>query len=184
MNVQAQFGVKGGVNLASWGGDDADEDGKKSLIGAYFGAFYNIKASEMFSVQPELVFSMQGVKYKDEDFDFEETFKINYINLTPLLRYNNPSGFFAGIGPQIGFLLSGKLKEEGEEEVDIKDELKGIDIAAALAVGYELKSGFGFYARYNHGFTSIVDDEDDDVKIFNRVFQVGVRYQLKLNKGK
>jgi|EndMetStandDraft_4_1072995.scaffolds.fasta_scaffold83913_1 hypothetical protein len=180
MHAQAQFGVKAGLNLASWGGDDADDDAKKSLLGPYFGVFYNIKASEMFSIQPELVYSMQGVKYEDDPF--KAKYALSYLNLTPLLRYNNPSGFFAGIGPQIGFLLSGKYKEDGEDDVDIKDELKGIDIGAAIALGYELKSGFGFYARYNHGFTTVVDD--DDTKIFNRVIQVGVRYQLKVNKGK
>lgn len=178
--AQAQFGVKGGLNIANWGGSDADEEGKKALLGPYFGVFYNIKASDMFSVQPELVYSMQGVKY--EISGFKVKVPTSYLNLTPLLRYNNPSGFFVGVGPQIGFLLSAKVKEDGEDDVDIKDEMKGVDFAAALAIGYELKNGFGFYARYNHGLSKIPDA--DDSKVFNRVFQVGVRYAFKMEKAK
>ncbi|MBL7740608.1 MAG: PorT family protein [Chitinophagaceae bacterium] len=180
LTAQAQFGVKGGLNLANWGGSDADDEDKKALLGPYFGVFYNIKASDMFSVQPELVYSMQGVRY--ENSGFEVKIPASYLNLTPLFRYNNPSGFFVGVGPQIGFLLSAKVKEDGEDDVDIKDDLKGIDFSAALAAGYELKNGFGFYVRYNHGLSQIPDE--DDVKVYNRVFQVGVRYAFKMEKGK
>ena len=180
IGAQAQFGVKGGLNLATWGGDDADDEGKKSLLGPYFGVFYDIKVSDMFSIQPELVYSIQGVKY--EESGFKQKIPLSYLNLTPLLRYNNPSGFFAGIGPQIGFLLSAKVKEDGEDDIDIKDELKSVDIAAVLAVGYELKGGFGFYARYNHSLTSLADESD--IKVFNRVFQLGIRYKFTLKKEK
>jgi hypothetical protein len=171
---QAQFGVKGGINLANWGGDDADEEGKKSLIGPYFGIFYNVKCGGMFSFQPELVYSGQGVKF--EDLGEEAKLVANYLNLTALARLNTSSGFFVGFGPQIGFLMSAKLKADGDE-VDFKDDMKGSDIAAALAVGYELKSGFGFYARYNHGLSSVADDSD--TKVFNRVIQIGLRYAFK-----
>lgn len=174
IGAQAQFGVKGGLNIANLGGDDVDDEGKKALIGAYFGVLYNIMMSDMMSIQPELVYSMQGAKY--ELSGFKEKLALNYINLTALFRYNNPSGFFAGLGPQFGFLTSAKVKEDGEEDFDIKDQLKGLDIAAAIALGYEMKSGFGFYARFNLGLTSIADE--DDVKILNRVFQIGLRYIL------
>ncbi len=169
--LQAQFGVKGGVNIANWGGEDADEEGKSALVGFYFGAFYNIEAGEHFSVQPEAVFSLQGVKYKESGIEVK--IPTSHINITALLRYNAEGGFFVGVGPQIGFLMSAKIKAEGEEE-DVKDSFKGTDIAAAIAIGYELESGLGFYARYNHGITQIPDE--DDVKVFNRVFSIGLRY--------
>jgi len=180
VSAQAQFGVKGGVNIANWGGDDADDEGKKSLIGPYFGVFYNVKCGDMFSIQPELVYSAQGAKY--EVLGEKAKIAASYINLTPLFRLNTSSGFFVGVGPQIGFLMSAKIKADGEEDQDVKDDMKGTDIAAAIAVGYEMKSGFGFYARYNHGLTTVADD--DDSKVFNRVFQVGLRYAINTGKDK
>ena len=171
--LQAQFGVKGGINVATWAGDDVDEDGKKSLIGPYFGIFYNIECADMFSIQPELVYSSQGVKY--ELMGQSAKIAASYLNLTALARLNTSSGFFVGIGPQIGFLMSAKIKEDDLDDVDIKDDMKGTDIAAAIAAGYELESGFGFYARYNHGISKIAED---DSKAYNRVFQVGLRYTI------
>jgi len=176
--LQAQFGVKGGINLANWAGDDVDEEGKKALIGPYFGFFYNIECADMFSIQPELVYSSQGVKY--ELMGQSAKIAASYLNLTALARLNTSSGFFVGIGPQIGFLLSAKIKEDGSDDLDIKDEMKGTDIAAAIAAGYELESGFGFYARYNHSFSKLLED---DSKAYNRVFQVGLRYTIGKKAG-
>ena len=176
--LQAQFGVKGGVNFANWAGDDVDEDGKKSLIGPHFGIFYNAKLTEMFSIQPDLVYSAQGVKY--EVLGVEVKAATSYINLTGLVRLNTSSGFFVGLGPQIGFLMSAKAKTEGADDEDFKDDMKGTDFAAALAAGFELESGFGFYARYNHGLSTIAED---DSKAYNRVFQVGLRYAFGKKAG-
>jgi len=179
VSANAQFGLKGGLNLANLGGDDVDDEGKKALVGFYGGVFYNIACGETFSVQPELVYSGQGAKY--EEFGIEAKIVLSYINLTPLARFNTSSGFFVGVGPQLGFLLSAKGKVDGQDDEDIKDQLKGIDIGGAIAAGYELENGFGFYARYNHGFTTISDNSDE--KVFNRVFQVGVRYSFSMMNG-
>jgi len=128
-------------------------------------------------VQPELVYSAQGAKYEMSGISAKVA--LNYLNLTPLLRYNS-SGFFVGVGPQIGFLMSAKTKVDGADDEDIKDNLKGVDFAAAIAAGYEFENGFGFYARYNHGLSTISDVSDE--KVFNRVFQIGLRYSLKPSK--
>ena len=175
--AQAQFGLKAGLNMANLGGDDVDDEGKKALMGIYGGIFYNITVGESFSVQPELVYSPQGAKY--ELGGVKAKLALNYLNLTPLLRYNS-SGFFVGVGPQIGFLLSAKYKEDDADDVDVKDGLKGVDFAAAFASGYEFENGFGFYARFNLGLSSISDDSD--TKVLNRVFQIGLRYRIKPSK--
>jgi hypothetical protein len=175
--AQAQFGVKAGLNMANLGGDDVDDEGKKSLMGFHGGIFYNIVAGESFSVQPELVYSAQGAKY--EFGGISAKFALNYLNFTPLLRYNS-SGFFVGVGPQIGFLMSAKTKADGADDEDVKDQLKSVDFAAAIAAGYEFENGFGFYGRFNYGLSSI--SEDSDEKVFNRVFQIGLRYSLKPSK--
>ena len=177
--VNAQFGIKAGLNLANLGGDDVDDEGKKALISIYGGFYYNIACGETFSFQPELVYSGQGAKY--EEMGYKAKLALGYLNLTPLCRFNTSSGFFVGAGPQFGFLLSAKAKADGEDDEDIKDQLKGLDIAGAIAAGFEMENGFGFYIRYNHGFTTIADE--DDTKVFNRVFQIGLRYSFNKMNG-
>lgn len=56
VNAQVTFGVKGGVNFSTLGGDDADElDGKKSNTGFYLGGTVNVPISSNFAFQPELI---------------------------------------------------------------------------------------------------------------------------------
>lgn len=174
--AQAQFGVKAGLNLSNWRGDDIDSDETDMLPGFYVGAFYNVKISEMFSFQPDLVFSTEGVKASDADFKYATT----YINLAPLIRLNTKSGFFVGTGPQIGFLMSAKIKADGDSE-DIKDEMKSTNFSWALMLGYQLKNGFGFYGRYNLGLSNIIDADDADIK--TSVIAIGLRYSFMPGKG-
>jgi hypothetical protein len=174
LSAQAQFGIKAGLNMATWRGDDVESDDKKSKLGIYGGVFYNHKLSSNFSLQPELVYSAQGVKF--EEGDNKAVYKLNYINLTPLVRWNSSSGFFVGVGPQVGFLMSANYEENDEDGEDIKDLFKGIDFAGVVALGFETKKGIGAYARFNLGLSNIIDEDDADVK--NSVFQVGLRFNF------
>lgn len=67
------YGVKGGLNLSNLSGDIEDA---KSLFGAHVGAFAEIKITDKFSVQPELLFSMQGAKQEYTYFESFEGFTI------------------------------------------------------------------------------------------------------------
>lgn len=179
--LQAQFGVKGGIAISNWGGEDVDDisDVKSSIVGPYFGAFYNAKIGGMFSIQPELVYSSQGVQFEESGFELKYT--LGYLNFTPVARWNSASGFYLGTGPQIGFLLSAKEKFDGDEE-DVKDNFRSTDFSWIFAAGYDLKSGLGFYARYNHGLSTLDDEETDPAKVYNRVFNVGIRYTVGPSK--
>ena len=73
---EVKFGLKGGLNVANITGDIEDNSSK---VGFHVGGFAEIKVSEKFSVQPELLFSTQGTK-----FDFEGTnvnFNLSYLNI-------------------------------------------------------------------------------------------------------
>lgn len=172
--AQSKFGVKAGANFANLSGDIEDV---KMKIGFNIGVTGDIAFSDMFSFHPELVFSAQGAKYDVSDIDASLNF--NYLNLPLLVRYNNPSGFYAELGPQVGFLMSAKEKVEDEDE-DIKDSFKGIDFGAALGIGYQMKNGFGFGARYALGLSNILDteDEESDVSVKNNVISVGIFYNF------
>jgi hypothetical protein len=166
----AQLGVKAGMNISTWNGDDAE--GAKSLTGFYVGAQYMVSINEKFSVVPEAVYSMEGAK--DDATDIK--IKTDFINVAAMFRYNS-SGFYVGTGPQLGFLMSAKA-DDGTTTADVKDAFKSTNFSWAFGLGYEMKNGLGIGARYNLGLSSIADDSDTDVK--TGVFQIGLTYNFKL----
>jgi hypothetical protein len=176
-NANAQgvdFGVKAGANFASVGGDETDDFGTRTSF--HFGVTAGISVSDKFSVQPELVYSSQGASY---DFDgFDGDVKLDYLNLPIMAQFQVADGFSIEVGPQFGFLMSAKVEAEGEEE-DIKDELKGLDLAAGIGVNYAMASGLNFGARYNLGLSNVNDGEgSDDIKNQNNVIQVSIGYRF------
>ncbi len=86
------------------------------------GVVAEIMVSDMFAVQPELIYSSQGSDYEesDEGFDFSGTVKLDYLNIPVMAKYYVAEGFSVEAGPQVGFLLSAKDEYDGGEE-DIKD---------------------------------------------------------------
>jgi len=122
------------------------------------------------------VISTQGSKtqfvFEDESFDVK--LNMTYINL-PILAQYNTGGFVIETGPQVGFLMSAKMKADEGDAVDVKDDFKGIDFSWAIGAGYVSQSGFGVNARFNLGLSSVAEG---DAKVKNSVIQVGVSYLL------
>ena len=178
--VQAQdkgiaFGIKAGPSFYNLSGDDFEEGDMKT--GFHAGIFVNIPLSSMFSFNPELLYNTEGSKI--EESGDKLTMNLSYLNVPLMLQYNNPGGFFAELGPQIGFLMSAKAKYEVmgvEDEEDVKDELKSTSFSLGIGAGYDLPGGLGFGARYNFGLSPIVDVDDDDTK--SSGFQISIRYKF------
>jgi hypothetical protein len=169
-HAQVRFGAKAGANFASVNGDI---DGTKSKVGFNAGLVSKISVSEAFSIQPELVYSTQGAKIEELDANVN----LDYINLPVLFQYNTKIGFFAETGPQVGYLLSAKIKA-GDQSEDMKDDFKSIDFAWSVGIGWQMQgSGLGLNARYNIGLGKINDSEGDE-KVTNGVFQVGFFYMF------
>ena len=71
--AQMQLGVKAGLNIASIGGDDADQilegqslDSKTGFAG---GLFFMYQFSNMFAIQPEAYYTMKGATYSEGGAD-------------------------------------------------------------------------------------------------------------------
>lgn len=169
--AQVRFGFKGGANFANLTGDIEEV---KMRVGFNAGAVAKISLSESFSVQPELVYSNQGTSF--EEGDSKINMHLNYINLPIMFQYN-VSGFSIETGPQASFLMTAKLKADGES-VDIKEGFKSIDFGWGIGAGYKMPgSGLGFNARFNIGLGKI-NDSEGDAKIKNSVIQAGLFYML------
>ena len=58
------FGIKGGLNSSTIGGDVKDT---KALVAFNAGVFAEIKLGGILGIQPELVYSAQGTKFETGD---------------------------------------------------------------------------------------------------------------------
>lgn len=151
---QTRFGVKGGLNVASFAGGDYWD--AKSLVGFHVGAFAEIKVIERLAIQPEILFSTQGAKLESA-FDTDVDAKLNYINVPVLAKFFITKKFTVEAGPQIGFLVS--AKEDGD---DAKDFYKSTDFGFNLGAGYNFTDDLSVGIRYTIGFSNIADYESED----------------------
>jgi Outer membrane protein beta-barrel domain len=165
--AQVKFGAKAGLNLSTWTGD---VENQKMKPGFYVGGLANIKVADQFSIQPELLFSAEGSK--DADVNYNTMF----VNIPVMAQYNTPSGFYVEAGPQLGFLVSAKAKADGESE-DIKDFLNTTNFGASFGAGYNMGSGFGFGARYNLGLSNALKDAGED-KVKTSNISIGLHYNF------
>ncbi len=190
VNSNAQdvdFGAKAGLNFATINGDETDRTNMKTAF--HLGGYAEIMLSDDFSVQPELLYSMQGTKIDDSYTELgvsvkEETdIKIDYINIPIMAKYYVSEGLSLEAGPQFGFLISAEADSDvtvgGQTQsatIDLKDNLKSLDFGFNVGIGYKLDTGINFGARYNLGLSNVNDNDQEGLKNQNGVVQLSVGY--------
>lgn len=183
---EVKFGVKGGINLSTLTGD---VENASSKVGFQVGGFAEIKLSDKFSVQPELLYSLQGVKFKDSEIGFattETTDNLSYLNIPVMAKYYVAEKFSLEAGPQIGFLLSAKSDFSGFDgdedfsgDIDTKDFYKSIDFGVNFGAGYDFTENLSAGLRYNLGLSNIAETvEGENFKQKNSVFSLSVGYKF------
>ncbi len=113
--VQAQttFGAKGGVNIASTTYKETGPfatDNAKARLAFYLGVYANRPVNEKLSIQPELLFSSQGLRRPDQSGRTNWRNVTNYLSIPIMAQYKINDRFYAEAGPQIGILLSSTAK--------------------------------------------------------------------------
>lgn len=192
VSAQTSFGVKAGGNMSflkykveseslnyTWNG---------SRAGFQVGGVAQIGIAENFAVQTELLFLMKGVKDLEpdglEDIKIDtKTFAID-LPVTFIYRAN---GFFGGLGPNLSYGVSSKLKvEDSDTEYDLystKNEAvffsqKRFEVGANILAGYKLKNGLAFSLNYVQGLTdgsnANKEIEEQDAKINMRSSYLGL----------
>lgn len=171
-----QLGIKGGVNISNYTGGNIQSD---ALLGFHVGGMFNFMLGKNFSIQPEVLFSSQGAKYKTATA--EENLKVSYINLPVMAKLKFGGGLYLEAGPQVGFRVGEDANIPGQT---IDNFAKNLDLSVGAGLGYHTKSGFGVGARYMAGISKVGDFDkntiDPDFK--NSVVQLSVFYTLFNNK--
>ena len=167
------YGMKAGLNMANFSGDDADPDegDKKSRTGFSAGGFLTYGITEMFAVQPELLYTMKGAKYEWDGGS--ATTKFDYLEIPVLVKVSIPTEGNIGphffIGPSLGILLGAKNKVEidGEDpeglagDHDVKDETKSTEFGLVFGAGVDIgmpHSAITIDGRFGLGLTGTCED--------------------------
>ncbi len=174
--VQASFGIKGGVNFSSINVTDAQAtwDGK---TGYHIGAFALFKVTA-FAIQPEFIFSQQGAKVNYQAQDIEANF--SYLNVPIIAKFYLPLGLNLQLGPQFGFLTTAESDYNpvnAQGGTDLKEYYKNSDVSLGMGIGWDLPLKISIDARYNLGLTEIEDNASLGATK-NQVFQISVGFKL------
>ena len=188
----AQLGIKAGVSEAVL--DGANLNARTSYKTTYHaGIFYEARLLGPLSVQPELLYSLQGGSIKGQFENFDT--KLHYFTV-PVLAKVTVGPVFVEAGPQFSFLLN--ARKDGTMPVqnpassssiptyenyayDATGDFKRGDVS--LCAGAGLKFGpLLLGARFNAGLNNVNDASTltglNDARLKNRVFQGYVALQL------
>jgi len=151
------IGAKAGLNLANVNGNDAD--GAEGRTSFHIGGVVNLEISELFAIQPEVIYSAQGFT---ETINIplggmlDVTNKLDYLNIPILADITIVEGLSIQGGPQFGINITSEADIEGETQK--LEDVETADVSAALGAQLELPVGLFFQARYVTGLTEIVKD--------------------------
>jgi Outer membrane protein beta-barrel domain len=156
-------GFKIGVNWSTLSGAvDVDEGvraDKDLRTGLLVGGFVTFNLFPGLSLQPEVLYSQQGVKLTQGGQ--EATAELDYVQVPVLLRIGGSgkgaAGLYGIVGPSFGFATSTKITQSGQPDLDIDDQIKSNETGIVFGVGITL-SRFLIEGRYTEGLTDINEE--------------------------
>lgn len=182
-HAQVSAGVRAGLNLADLALDPEEVDSKilSRFVG---GVFVTVPVNPVVAFQPEVLFSQQGTRFREEGVTAK--LKLDYIQVPLLGKFRLGSHVPIAIllGPSLGYRTNATFDVPGfpaELEQEFEDELKRFDFGLVTGVGLD----FGplvIDGRYTWGLTNIGKEEaiapGDNGSAKNRVLSLtaGIRF--------
>ena len=99
--AHAQFGIKGGLNVAEMTGRDGESASYKPFY--HVGIFYQANILGPLSIQPEVQYSVVGGNLKSAFTNYDS--ELHYLTV-PILAKLTLGPVFLEAGPQYGVLVS------------------------------------------------------------------------------
>lgn len=166
MSQEVEIGAKAGMNVANLG-----KSGYLARIGYHVGGTAEFLTTPFFSIQTELVYSLQGAAISRAD---QINLNYHYLNLPVFAKVYFYEDASFEIGLQYGFLLKAVDKSAFYKD-DITDQVSRNDFAAVFGLNYKLNETFNFGIRYNLGITNTQkQDVVYENRLTNRVLQLSV----------
>ncbi len=172
--AQAQFGIKAGFNNSAIGSSDSDmNELLSSKSGMQLGGTAMFELSDAIQLRTGALYSQKGAT-----LDFlglaKVTMALDYLEVPVDFAFMLGDGGFAlSAGPYFAFLMSAKVKADGESE-DIEDT-SAMDMGLNFGASYLINESILIDARYGMGLMNI-DSSDSDETILNGALQISVGY--------
>lgn len=161
----AEFGFKGGVNFSNMYTEDVDDNNVLTSFNA--GIYAKLPLTDAIAIQPELLYSRKGAELVYNNVFAEGTakFKLNYIELPILLKFNLTNNFNIHAGPYFAYLIDTQVTNKTndgtfdfEDNYD-NDDFNKFDYGLSAGVGLDFES-IGIGVRYNYGLQTVGKDRD------------------------
>jgi len=153
-----RFGLKVGLNSVQMKVVNMSNDNAQNKSGVYVGAFVNIPSSDVFSIQPEIIYSST---------EYSGTSKMSFLHVPVLLNFklaNNFTGFF---GPEAQILLD-------INDTQNKDLFNSFLLGFSFGANYKITPNFYLEARPYFALSKFLE-EDSGYRKFNTL-QIGLAY--------
>lgn len=191
--VRAQnFGVKAGYNYSTFSGETSSISTIEGLSGFYIGGLVELPISNMLSIQPELIFSRQGVDLRQGLKNLSirtdtSEIRLDYLNIPVMAKVNLGPIFLEG-GVQFGFLVNKPKVDSYIANVYLrnlldKDSYNSFDFGVGAGLGVKLNQRFFVETRYTYSLTNVFEPNDKHFKsslisdgdnFKNSVFSIGL----------
>jgi hypothetical protein len=168
--AQWTAGVKAGAGISNF--DEKSAHNLRNKLGGVLGGFAQYRFQPHVSVQGEILFSMQGARMQGGSYDF------NYVQVPAILQTRVWKALQILTGPQLGFLLSANVNENGNKQ-DISDQLSSTEFSWIMGSSYEFDNGLIIDMRYVKGLSDITSQ---DAAIRNNSIQLALGYRLGRRK--
>jgi hypothetical protein len=173
-------GVRAGVNSATLKFDvDDDLVDPQRRTGFSGGIFVTVPANAVVALQPELLFSAQGVRVSQEGIT--ATLAIDYVQVPVLGRFALGAGSPVAVlvGPSFGIRTRADANVPGaptEFTEEFEDQVERFDVALVTGLAADV-GRFVLDGRYTWGLRNIATDAGDG-SVKNRVLTIsaGVRF--------
>lgn len=174
--AHAQLGIKAGINAAVLDGENLGSTSTRYKTYYHAGLLYEAKLLGPVSIQPELLYSLQGSSIRTAIGNYDA--KLHYLNL-PVLAKVTVGPVFVEAGPQVGVLVS--RQDDNVAGGGDSYRFKRTDFTLAAGGGVKL-GNLLLGARFNAGLNDIDDSRNlsglNDPRFKNRVIQGYVALQF------
>ena len=188
---EIKFGAEAGLNLPKIIFSEQNGSNPNSLFATawHVGGYTNIKMTDKFSFQLELLYSVKGDKVTNPLGGSEYfIYQYDYIEMPIQIKYNICNHFTIVGGLYTGYLIAFSSNVTNTTysyapNTSYYDSFNKLDIGATLGIGYQLNDGFNIAIKYSQGFTSIVPTQDSNgnpiISEYNMVFSLCLGWTFK-----
>jgi len=171
--VRPKAGIKTGLNISNI--TNTNYNFKQDF---YIGGLLALKASDFYTLQPELTYSRQGAKIQLNGSS-KSKIQLDYFSLAIANKFQlfKNSGFYAIVGAFVDFKIKDNIESSWE---DVLFFIFNWDVGMFVGLDYELSQNFGIEFRYKRGFADLpkIEQTNRDGTQSNTVFQIGLNYKF------